>query len=103
MTKMKIIFSLIGLLYFISAVYSQSNNCKFIGFINGYDRTRCEFCGGWLIEVNDRIYRADSIPNAKVILGPDENTKFPIPIYVDYVNDKIWVDRRIVITCIKKR
>lgn len=102
-TTMKIIFSIIGLLFFISVGFSQNTNCSYVGSINGYDYTRCGYCGGWLIEVNGHIFRADSIPNAKVILGSSKDIVFPIPVYLDYKRSKNWINERIVITCIKKR
>lgn len=83
--------------------FSQSSNCSYRASINGWDNTRCGFCGGWLIEVNGQVFRADSIPNAKEILGPSENRKFPILVYLDYKRAKDWSNHRIVITCIKKR
>ena len=87
-------------LIFISVTgFDKNTNCKNFGFINGWDSTRCGWCGGWIIEVNGHTYLADSIPNSKEILV----SKYPIPVILSYERAKFYGDRRIVITCIQKQ
>ena len=101
--KMKVIILAMCLLSFIFLGANQNTNCKYIGFITGWDATRCGCCEGWKIEINGNVFLADSIPNSKEILGSSENREYPIPIYLDFEKPKYCSDRRIIITCIKKR
>jgi hypothetical protein len=99
---MKPIILLLVLYSITGSGSNQKQVCDLPGQITGWDTTRCGCCEGWIIIVNDHRFLADSIPNAKVILGPVENRVYPIPVYISYKPEKHCINR-IVITCIQKR
>jgi hypothetical protein len=99
---MKPIILLLGLFLITGSESDQKQVCDLPGQIAGWDIRRCGCCEGWIIIVNDQKFLADSIPNAKVILGPVENRVYPIPVYLSYKRE-IRCRNRIVITCIQKR
>ncbi|OQX80883.1 MAG: hypothetical protein B6D64_02640 [Bacteroidetes bacterium 4484_276] len=55
------------------------------GAITGYDWRKCMCCGGWIIEIDNSIYRFFELPDNCIINL--ENETFPLNVKLDWVEE----------------
>lgn len=99
----KTIIVFLFLVIVIPSGQNQKISCPYDGYIIGWDSTRCGCCQGWIIEINDQRFLADSIPNSDEIIGKSpEDSNYPIAVKLDFKKAS-HCNNKIVIKCINRK
>ncbi|PCJ01094.1 MAG: hypothetical protein COB15_01275 [Flavobacteriales bacterium] len=104
-TKLTILILTIGL---TTLGFTPKDECSTQAQVMGFNGTKCACCHGWMIEINNKTFFADTIPGFNrnspyAIQGTPQfdNQAYPMSVRVDYYLLETTCNNRIVVTCVQ--
>jgi hypothetical protein len=89
-----------------SLAFTPKDDCTTNAQVLGFDGTKCACCHGWMIEINNKTYLADSIPgfnrNSPYFINGSplfDSHAYPVSVIMDYAILEGNCKNRIEVTC----